>query len=134
MKMQKIYTLLLFNKKVNGDAMIQSTAFGTINIDGVTYTSDVIIFPDGSVQDGWWRQRGHVLRVDDILTLVDTAPELIVIGTGASGRMRPDAAVKPFLEEKKIGFIAESNPRAMDVYNDRLKAGVKVGAGFHLTC
>jgi hypothetical protein len=74
------------------------------------------------------------LRVDDILTLVDTAPELIVIGTGASGRMRPDAAVKPFLEEKKIGFIAESNPRAMDVYNDRLKAGVKVGAGFHLTC
>ena len=114
--------------------MIQSTAFGTIKIDGVTYTSDVIIFPDGRVQDGWWRQSGHVLRVDDILTLVDSAPELIVIGNGTSGRMRPDAQVLPFLEQKGIALIAEPNGKAMIVYNEKLKAGVKVGAGFHLTC
>ena len=49
--------------------MIESTAFGVMTIDGRTYTSDLIIFPDGRVQDGWWRKRGHVLGVDDILVL-----------------------------------------------------------------
>ncbi|MFO7715989.1 hypothetical protein [Desulfosarcina sp.] len=56
--------------------MIDSSAFGVMTIDGRTYTSDLFIFPDGRVRDGWWRQRGHVLCVDDLLALVDTAPEL----------------------------------------------------------
>jgi hypothetical protein len=53
--------------------MIQSTSFGTMTIDGRTYTSDLFIFPDGTVKDGWWRRRGHVLGVDDIIALVDSS-------------------------------------------------------------
>jgi hypothetical protein len=37
-----------------------------------------------------------MLCVDDILALVDAAPELIVAGTGTSGRMRPEAGLAPF--------------------------------------
>ena len=114
--------------------MIQSTAFGVMTIDGRAYTSDLIIFPDASVKDGWWRQRGHVLSVDDVLTLVDAAPELIVAGTGTNGRMRPGADVLPFLRERAIEFIAEPNPRAVKIYNDKVAEGLTVGACFHLTC
>jgi hypothetical protein len=39
--------------------MIESSAFGVMTIDGRTFSSDLIIFPDGSVKDRWWRQRGH---------------------------------------------------------------------------
>jgi hypothetical protein len=114
--------------------MIESTAFGVMTIDGRTYTSDLIIFPDGSVKDGWWRKRGHTLCVDDILALVEPAPALIVAGTGTSGRMRPDDGLAAFLSERGIEFIARSNPRAMDIYNDRSAQGEAVGACFHLTC
>lgn len=114
--------------------MIDSTAFGVMTIDGRTYTSDVIIFPDGRVRDGWWRKRGHVLSVDDILVLVDAAPKVIVAGTGTSGRMRPEAGLMDFLKERDILMIAEPNPRAVEIYNRKIASGVETGACFHLTC
>jgi len=114
--------------------MIESSAFGRMTIDGRTHTLDLIIFPDGRVQDGWWRKRGHALTVDDLLSLVDAAPELIVAGTGTSGRMRPHAAVYSYLSEKDIPLIAEPTPRAVQIYNQKHAAGLRVGACFHLTC
>lgn len=114
--------------------MIQSTAFGSITIAGRTYTSDLLIFPDGRVKDRWRRRQGHELGVDDLLPLVTAAPELIVVGTGTAGRMRPDPNLRPFLDQRGIALIAAPNSRAMTVYNDKLAAGVAVAAGFHLTC
>lgn len=114
--------------------MIESSAFGRMTIDGRTYISDLFIFPDGHVQDGWWRRRGHALGVDDIMALVAGSPDLIVAGTGTSGRMRPEADLSPFLSEKGIEFIAEPNSRAIPIYNQKVTMGLKVGACFHLTC
>ncbi|WP_319521508.1 MTH938/NDUFAF3 family protein [uncultured Desulfosarcina sp.] len=114
--------------------MIESTAFGVMTIDGRTYSSDLIIFPDGRVQDGWWRKRGHVLSADDILALVDAAPKLIVAGTGTSSRMRPESGLMDFLKERDILMIAEPNPRAIEMYNRKIASGVETGACFHLTC
>ncbi len=105
-----------------------------MTIDGRTYSSDLFIFVDGRVQDGWWRQSGHVLGVDDILALVEDAPELIVAGTGTSGRMHPQADVQPFLKERGIAFIAEPTIRAVEIYNQKRSTALKVGACFHLTC
>jgi hypothetical protein len=114
--------------------MIQSTAFGTMTIDGQTYHSDLIILPDGTVRDNWWRRRGHVLAVDDLLVLVDAQPQLIVAGTGSSGRMRPGPDLRPFLLERGIELIAEVNSRAVEIYNRRTRADSRVGGCFHLTC
>ena len=83
---------------------------------------------------GWWRRRGHALGVDDIMALVDHSLDLIVAGTGTSGRMRPAADLSPFLREKGIEFIAEPNSRAIPIYNQKVTMGLKVGACFHLTC
>jgi hypothetical protein len=105
-----------------------------MTIDGKNYASDLFIFPDGRVRDSWWRRRGHALGVDDMLDLVDAAPDLIVAGTGTSGRMRPDADVAAFLQERGIEFIAVPTDRAAAIYNQKVKADLKVGACFHLTC
>ena len=114
--------------------MIESSSFGTMTIDGRTYTSDLFIYPDGRVKDGWWRKHGHVLTVDDILPLADAAPDLIVTGTGTNGRMRPGADVAAFLQSRGIDWIAEPTNQAAVRYNAKLAAKVKVGACFHLTC
>ena len=114
--------------------MIESSSFGTMTIDGRTYTSDLFIYPDGGVKDGWWRKHGHLLTVDDILPLADAAPDLIVTGTGTNGRMRPEADVAAFLQSRGIDWIAEPTNQAVVRYNAKLAAKVKVGACFHLTC
>jgi hypothetical protein len=105
-----------------------------MTIDGRTFHSDLIIYPDGRVEDNWWRQRGHVLAVDDIASLADTVPAVIVAGTGTNGRMRPDPGLQPFLADRGIALIAEANARAVQIYNQKLTAGIRVGGCFHLTC
>lgn len=115
--------------------MIESAVFGNMTIDGKPYSTDLIIFPDGHVEDGWRRTSGHLLLPDDILGLIDTAPDLIVIGTGIHGRMRLDARLTPFLEQRGIRLIAAPNVKAVAAYNEEQgKKGVRIGAGFHLTC
>ena len=113
--------------------MIDDYSFGRIVIDGCEYQSDVMIYPDGPVQDSWWRSRGHSLTFDDIRVLIDAGPELIVAGTGASGMMRPDKKLRGQLAKCQIEFEAAPSRNAMDLYN-RLKSHKKIAACFHLTC
>ena len=55
--------------------MIDTYAFGGMVIDGRRYGSDLIVYPDGRVQDGWRRGEGHVLKLADIGDLVAAGPE-----------------------------------------------------------
>ena len=113
--------------------MIESVAFGKIVIAGKSYTSDVLIFPDGSVADGWRRSTGHRLGSEDIQRLVATRPTVLIAGTGAFGRMKPAAELEKSLQQEGIRFIAVSNRKAVELYN-RLAPDHSVAACFHLTC
>ena len=113
--------------------MIDSFSFGTMQIDGRQYTSDLIIYPDGTIQNGWWRARGHSLSLSDIAGLVDKKPNVIIVGTGVNGRMQPDALLHAYLEEQGIEFLVGNNDVAVKWYNE-LKASGTVGACFHLSC
>ncbi|HID32748.1 MAG TPA: hypothetical protein EYP24_05165, partial [bacterium (Candidatus Stahlbacteria)] len=44
---------------------IESYQFGRITVDGKTYHSDIIIYPDRIVSS-WWRGEGHYLKKVDI--------------------------------------------------------------------
>jgi len=48
---------------------IDQYAFGKIVIDGKTYTSDVIIYPE-KVDASWWRKEGHRLQPADLEKIV----------------------------------------------------------------
>ena len=116
---------------VNG--MIDSFTFGSMVIDDRSYHSDLIIFPDGGVQDSWRRIQGHVLSKQDIVTLIKSEPEMIIAGAGVNGRMRPAPGLERFLAKKNIRFLIGPNRQAVDWYNESCK-DQKVGACFHLTC
>lgn len=113
--------------------MIESSEFGRMVIDGIAYTSDLIIYPDGRVRDSWWRMSGHRLTGDDIAGLLTSGCRVIVAGTGVNGFMRPDENLGALLEDRGIKFIAEPTPKAVRTYNSFLPQG-GVGACFHLTC
>lgn len=113
---------------------IKDYHFGSIKIDTETYTNDVIILPD-RVVDNWWRDKGHVLQaadLDAVLTLEDR-PQTLVVGKGASGRMRVAREAREALEAAGIELIAEPTEQACETYNALLDSE-RVAAALHLTC
>ena len=112
--------------------MINSYSFGTITIDNQKFTKDLIIFPD-HINSNWRRKTGHLLAEDDIAEIIDYKPEVLIIGTGASGLMKVDEKVKDNLKTLGIEFIIKKNFEAVTEYN-RIYKDKKVVVALHLTC
>ena len=113
---------------------IDNYQFGRITIDGKTYTSDVIISSDG-VNSSWWRETGHEVSINDLGPILETDPEVLVIGTGANGIMKvlPEARA----EIKKYCEAVHVLPthKAVEKYNSLSgKGDRRVVAALHLTC
>ncbi|MBW2568309.1 MAG: hypothetical protein JRE47_02840 [Deltaproteobacteria bacterium] len=104
--------------------MITSCAFGVMVIEGKQYTSDLIIYPDGNIEDAWYRRKGHGLFLDDISKLIESKPEVIIAGTGVSGLMKPESGLDKLLLKKSVQFIAQPNRKAIKIYNELLSFNV----------
>jgi len=116
---------------------IDGLEFGRITIAGRTYSTDVLIFPDGGVQDQWWRARGHLLSREDLAPLLAVNPGEIVVGTGVHGRMRPAAGLVSALAAEGVRLTLLPNAEARAEYNQRVQQGaegLRLAACFHLTC
>ncbi len=112
--------------------IIDSYQFGLIVVSGKKYASDVIIFPD-RVRDNWWRKKGHQLCLEDIVEVIAAHPEVLVVGTGASGLMKVLPDVQQAVESQDIKLIVEATDRACHAYN-HICHSRRVVAALHLTC
>lgn len=110
---------------------IEDYRFGRIRIDGQEYTKDVILFPD-HVQPNWWRENGHSLVMEDLDTVLERQPKLLIVGRGAHGRMNIPEETLQVLRQRGIEVQAAETDRAVELY--RKKSGVNVVAALHLTC
>lgn len=113
---------------------IEKYEFGEICVDGVTYYSDVIIYPD-RVDSSWWRKEGHKLQSADLQEVVAAAPEVLVVGTGYSGCMQVLPETQKFLKRAGIELVAAPTELACRRFNAlRGKRQQRVVAALHLTC
>ncbi|UCC22306.1 MAG: Mth938-like domain-containing protein [Planctomycetota bacterium] len=112
---------------------IDSYQFGEIVVDGARYDSDVIILGE-KVQSNWWRKQGHSLAVEDLTSVIEVKPSVLVVGCGASGMMDVPGATQQFLKEKGIQLEAMGTYKAVEKFNELSEAGVNVAAALHLTC
>lgn len=112
--------------------MIESYGFGQMKVNGVTYTSDLIIFDD-HVKSEWWRVEGHKLLIEDLVEVLKAKPEILVVGTGFYGFMKVPPETESGLQAEGIGLVAERTGKAHKIYNDLSRSRRVVGA-FHLTC
>ena len=78
---------------------IDSYNFGKMTIDGVEYHKDLVAYADRVFAD-WWREEGHRLCPEDIDELLQYHPDLLVIGTGASGIMEVPKVTGQYIEHK----------------------------------
>ena len=112
---------------------IDSYQFGRIVIDGKAYSSDCLILGD-CIRADWWREKGHLLAVEDLRSVIAAKPSVLVVGCGASGLMRVAEKAKHFLEENDIELMALDTHTAVKKFNELHNEGENVAAALHLTC
>jgi len=112
--------------------VIEEYGFGYIKIDGKTYSSDVIIYPD-KIESSWWRKEGHKLLLDDLPDIESYKPDVFLVGTGYHGMMDVSEEVIDYVKKLGIEIIIENTRVAWKKYNELAK-DKKVIAAFHLTC
>lgn len=112
--------------------MIDDYQFGSMTIDGKNYGNDLWLGVKGVGQ--WWRKESHYVDREDILEGLKEKPEVVVIGTGASGVMEVGVEVGDLLKEKNIALIIKPTREAVREYNRLVKEGKNLIGFFHLTC
>jgi len=110
---------------------IDSYSFGSITIDGKTYTHDILIA--GETIKDWWRIEGHLLQTEDLKEVWDYKPDILFIGQGASGIMKISDSVKEKCSEMDIELVSGNTDKIADMINKVSFKG-KIAAGLHLTC
>jgi hypothetical protein len=112
---------------------IEHYSFGKIVIDGKTYTSDVIIYPE-KVDPSWWRKEGHRLQLVDLENIIREKPDLLIIGTGKLGAIEVPEETLAFLRSQGIDVRVARTGKAVDIFNSSQGKNKKVVAALHLTC
>jgi hypothetical protein len=110
---------------------INDYEFGRIVIDGDEHSRDVILLPNRVVA-GWWRRDGHALVIEDLAEVIDDLPSILIVGSGAYERMRPDPSALEDLERRGIKVEVLSTGEAVDRYRELDPASA--AAALHLTC
>ena len=113
--------------------IVCSYSFGRIVVNGRSYSKDVLVLPDGTVNDSWKRNKKHTINRDDINELIDSFPEIIIMGTGFLGFMKPSHGLVEQLDYRFIELVIARTGKAVTLFND-LHMNTKVCGCFHLGC
>ena len=111
---------------------IDSYSFGSLVVDGKTYTSDVIIYPN-RVDPSWWRKEGHRLQIGDLDDALAARPEVLIIGTGYSGMMAVSRETKDSIRSRGIDVHVATTGKAVELFNTMQGKKTTIAA-LHLTC
>ena len=106
---------------------IDSYQFGRIVIDGTTYTSDCII-TSGKILPDWWRKEGHLLAVEDIKSVIESKPSILIVGCGAYGMMKIADNTHNF------ELLVFNTDKAVTKFNELIDKDKRIAAALHLTC
>jgi len=112
---------------------IDSYSFGSMTVNGKSYTDDLIVFPE-KVSPGWWRKQGHSLCMEDLAEVLAYKPQTLIVGKGASGCMDIPSSTTQTLKERGIEVIGQNTSEAVEFFNEYINAGKRVVGAFHLTC
>ena len=118
----------------HSNKLIESYVTGrSMRVSGKTYTTDLKIIGD-AVKDNWWRREGHRLLSDDIVDILESRPEVLVVGTGYAGNLDIPTRLRRDLAERGIRLFSERTAEAVELFNRYRAQNDNVTGAFHLTC
>ena len=107
--------------------------FGNVRIDGMDYSKDVIIL-GGVVRSPWWRTAGgHIFAPVDLANIIEAAPDVVCLGTGAVGMVTVDDETVAAFEAIGTKVVIDRTGRVIEELNRLLAEGCNVAAALHLT-
>lgn len=106
--------------------------FGEMVVDGKRYRRDLIV-TENDVVDSWWREQGHRLCLQDLESVLDQPPDLLVVGQGDPGLMEVPEEVCAALRARGMDVVVAPTREAVALFNAAAERCKVVGA-FHLTC
>jgi hypothetical protein len=112
---------------------ISGYSFGSVTVDGRLYRADFIILP-GRILPNWRRRNGHLLTPEDLPGALTAESEILVVGTGAYGRMKLSDSLRSFLAEGDTALEALATGAAFERFALLTAAGRRAAGAFHLTC
>ncbi len=114
--------------------MIEEYKFGLIKINGKEYRRDIELHQNGEVLD-WWRRESHTIDLEDLDRALKHKPDILIIGTGASGIAEVTERAKAVIESREIELIVDITDEAIKAFNLKTENSTnKVIGLFHLTC
>jgi len=117
---------------------IDATQFGEITIDKKKY-HQVLIVGDKVEERDYKKLKemfdtAHKIGDWEVEKLLRNNPEVIVIGTGQNGAMQVDEDLTKKLTANSSKLIIAETPKAIEIYNEKIKQGGKTNALIHTTC
>src|SRR5713226_7609457 len=116
---------------------IDQTDFGSITIEGLVFSYDVMILPNGEVKKRKKKLSkaiygtSHILSLDEAKYVYEKGIERLIIGTGQYGNVRLSDEAADYFKRKQCRVDLEPTPTAIQTWNEA--RGAIVGL-FHITC
>ncbi|HVP74993.1 MAG TPA: MTH938/NDUFAF3 family protein [Gaiellaceae bacterium] len=118
---------------------IDSTAFGSITIDGTVFEHDVVIGTDGPVTKRKKKLSkavygtSHRISLQEAEYLFEQGANAgrLIVGSGQYGNVELSPEAAAYAERKKCRVLLLPTPEAIDAWN---KAEDEVIGLFHVTC
>ena len=111
-------------------AEINSSTFGSITINDVTYRHDVYILPSGKVEE---RPYGHTFTKEQVEHVLKGNPDVVVTGKGTSGLASLSNDARDLLRKSGVEIIEDYTQNMVDEFN-KLNEIKRVAAIIHVTC
>ena len=112
--------------------MIDEFKYGFFRVDKKEHYGDIKILNDRVKQ--WSNRERFTLRREDILDLMTAKPEILVIGTGATGLLKVSDELQMELRQLGIKAHIEKTVKACELYNKLRKERKNVHALLCATC
>jgi hypothetical protein len=108
--------------------MFQDMRFGSVTFKGVEYTHDIYVI-ENTAKERIVEDR-HTITKEEIEKLNATNPDVIIIGAGVSGCVRPEEGALEGVRDKVLILNSEE---ATKKYNELVRTK-RVNCVIHTTC
>jgi hypothetical protein len=111
--------------------------WGFVEVERLGRLRDAKLWPGGG--RAWdWNETGtdHQPGIlpADVAELLDHEPDLVILSSGRTGRLRTSPDTLALLEARGVSVVREQTDAAMATYNRLAAEGRRVAGLFHTTC
>ncbi len=118
---------------------IDTTAFGSITVNGTVFEHDVIIRPDGRVKKRKKKLSKAVYGTSHTISLEEAryvceqgaGPDRLIVGSGQHGNVELSPEAAAYLKRRECRVVLMPTPEVIKVWNQA--KGSAIGL-FHVTC